>query len=121
MRKLIIVAAAAAGILLAGCQTMEGLGQDLKKGADHVSTGVSDAPIHADRDRSRLRGLPPLGGRHGLGASPPFGRSLRRRAKSAGRIGSTPKRRSFFPALKRSLSFVASHEAPAALASTRNF
>ena len=29
MRKLIIVAAAAAGIRLAGCQTMEGLGPDL--------------------------------------------------------------------------------------------
>ena len=45
MRKLIIVAAAAAGILLAGCQTMtmEGLGQDLKKGADHVSTAIGKA------------------------------------------------------------------------------
>ena len=43
MRKLIMVGAAAAGILLAGCQTMEGLGQDLKKGADHVSTAIGKA------------------------------------------------------------------------------
>lgn len=43
MRKLIIAATAAAGILLAGCQTMEGLGQDLKKGADHVSTAIGKA------------------------------------------------------------------------------
>ena len=41
MRKLIIAATAAAGILLAGCQTMEGLGQDLKK--DHVSTAIGKA------------------------------------------------------------------------------
>ena len=43
MRKLIIAATAAVGILLAGCQTMEGLGQDLKKGADHVSTAIGKA------------------------------------------------------------------------------
>lgn len=43
MRTLIIAAATAVGILLAGCQTMEGLGQDLKKGAEHVSTAIGKA------------------------------------------------------------------------------
>ena len=45
MRKLIIAAAAAAGILLAGCQTMEGLGQDLKKGAEHVGAALGKAGV----------------------------------------------------------------------------
>ena len=32
-----------AALALAGCNTVQGFGQDLKKGADHVSTAIGKA------------------------------------------------------------------------------
>lgn len=43
MMKKLCLAAIAASFLLAGCNTMQGLGQDLKKGAEHVSTAIGKA------------------------------------------------------------------------------
>lgn len=43
MRTSLIVSLFAASLLLAGCNTMNGLGQDLKKGAEHVGAAIGKA------------------------------------------------------------------------------
>jgi predicted small secreted protein len=43
MRKLIVLAAAAAAILVAGCNTVSGVGKDVQAAGKAVSTTAEDA------------------------------------------------------------------------------
>ena len=43
MRKLIVLAAAAAALLVAGCNTISGLGKDLEAAGSAVTDTASDA------------------------------------------------------------------------------
>lgn len=43
MRKLLVLSLSLAALGLAGCNTVEGFGQDLKKGADHAAQALGKA------------------------------------------------------------------------------
>lgn len=46
MRKLIVLASAAAALLVAGCNTVAGLGKDMSAAGSAVSSTASDAKGH---------------------------------------------------------------------------
>lgn len=56
MRKLLVLTVTLAALGLAGCNTVEGFGQDLKKGAEHVGQAIGKAGDKISETASEAKG-----------------------------------------------------------------
>lgn len=56
MRKLLVLTVTLAALGLSGCNTVEGFGQDLKKGAEHVGQAIGKAGDKISETASEAKG-----------------------------------------------------------------